>query len=136
MFWNDWYGWQRNLWDDLANLETRFQTSPRYRRSYPGIKLYSNENEAAIRAEVPGVSAEDLELQVQDDVLNIKIKRPAIEGEALRKERPQGEYEKAVRLPFRANQESVNAELKSGILTVRLERAAEDRPRKIAVAAS
>ncbi|MBI39794.1 MAG: hypothetical protein CMF59_09350 [Leptospiraceae bacterium] len=136
MFWNDLYGWQRNLWDDLANLETRFQTNARNHRSYPGIKIYAGENEATIRAEVPGVEAADLELQVQDDEMNIKIKRQEIEGEALRRERPRGEFEKTVRLPFRANQDSVSAELKAGVLTVRLERAAEDRPRKITVAAS
>jgi len=136
MFWNNIQGWQRDLWDDLAGLNTRYQTMPRYRRSYPGIKLYSNEDEAMVRAEVPGVSAEDLQLEVQDDVLNIALKREPREGDALRRERPYGEYEKAVRLPFRANPDNVQAELKAGVLTVKVARAEEDKPRKIAVAAS
>ncbi|MCB1137323.1 MAG: Hsp20/alpha crystallin family protein [Leptospiraceae bacterium] len=131
MFWNDWYGWQRNLWD-LAQQSSAGQL----RRSYPGIQLFGGDNEALIRAEVPGVKAEDLELEVQDQELSIRIKRDAVQGEALRSERPHGEYEKVVRLPFRANPEKVNAELKAGVLNVRLERAMEDRPRKIAVAAS
>ncbi|MEQ8351312.1 MAG: Hsp20/alpha crystallin family protein [Leptospiraceae bacterium] len=132
MFWNDWYGWQRNLWEDLSKLES----PQRYRSSYPGVRLYSNENEAVVQAEVPGVSAQDLDIQVQDNELNIKLKRIVEEGEAVRRERPQGDYEKTVRLPFRANHEAVNASLKSGVLTVRMERAEEDKPRKIAVAAS
>ena len=132
MFWNDWYGWQRNLWEDLSKLES----PQRYRSSYPGVRLYSNENEAVVQAEVPGVSAQDLDIQVQDNELNIKLKRTVEEGEAVRRERPQGDYEKTVRLPFRANHEAVNASLKSGVLTVRMERAEEDKPRKIAVAAS
>ncbi|MBU45293.1 MAG: hypothetical protein CMN76_18925 [Spirochaetaceae bacterium] len=136
MFWNDWYGMQRNLWSDLSNLESRFKESPRYRRSYPGIKLYAGENEALIRAEVPGVNPDDLNLQLQDDELSISFKRTGVEGDAVRRERPVGEYEKVVRLPFKGNGDSVNAELKSGVLTVRIERAEEDRPRKIAVAAS
>lgn len=132
MFWNDWYGWQRNLWEDLSKLES----PQRYRSSYPGVRLYSNENEAVVQAEVPGVSAQDLDIQVQDNELNIKLKRTVEEGEAVRRERPRGDYEKTVRLPFRANHEAVNASLKSGVLTVRMERAEEDKPRKIAVAAS
>lgn len=132
MFWNDWYGWQRNLWEDLSKLES----PQRYRSSYPGVRLYSNEDEAVVQAEVPGVSAQDLDIQVQDNELNIKLKRTVEEGEAVRRERPQGDYEKTVRLPFRANHEAVNASLKSGVLTVRMERAEEDKPRKIAVAAS
>ena len=134
MFWNDWYGWQRNLWDDLANLDTRF-ARPNYRRSYPGVQLYTQENDATIRAEVPGLEADDLSIEVQDDLVTIQMEKKAAEGEALRQERPAGKFEKLVRLPFRANQESVRAELKNGILTIHLERAAEDRPRKIAVAA-
>ncbi|MCB1170722.1 MAG: Hsp20/alpha crystallin family protein [Leptospiraceae bacterium] len=131
MFWNDWYGWQRNLWD-LAQQGR----AGNVRRSYPGIKLYAGENEALIRAEVPGVKTEDLELEVQDEELSIRLKREAAQGEALRNERPHGEYEKVVRLPFRANPEKVSADLRAGVLNVRLERALEDRPRKIAVAVS
>lgn len=130
MFWNDWYGMQRNLWE-LAN-----QRGSAWRRSYPGIKLYSGENEAIVRAEVPGIKSEDVDLEVEEDRLSIRLKRNAEEGEAIRQERPAGEFEKVVRLPFRADSESVKAELKSGVLMVRLERAQEDRPRKIAVAAS
>jgi HSP20 family protein len=107
---------------------------------FPAINLWSKGEEAIVAAEVPGVSPEKISLQVKDNVLTIEgireqdCKYDSPENVCYhRQERSAGAFKRMVRLPFKINSQDVNAEYKKGILTVRLRRAEEDKPRKIEI---
>jgi len=106
---------------------------------YPAMNIYTNEEEALITAELPGVNPEDLELSVINDTLTIKGERKEEtlpEGACCyRQERTYGNFTRSIELPFKVDANKVKAVFEKGILTVTLPRAEEDKPKKIAVKA-
>lgn len=91
-----------------------------------------------MRAEVPGVHPENIDVQVKEDVLTLTIeKKSEVEGEektkALRHERRQGKFTRSFQLPFRVDADRVQAECRLGVLTVELPKAEVEKPKKIAV---
>jgi HSP20 family protein len=106
------------------------------RVGFPRVNVYTRADGAVVTAELPGVPAEALEIEVLGNTLTLKGTRPnpASEGEKLlRQERSAGGFQKTIQLPFRVDPNQVEAQVAHGILTVRLTRPAEDRPRKIQV---
>jgi HSP20 family protein len=106
----------------------------------PPVNLWVGEKDAVLTAEVPGVHPENLDLSVEEDTLTLAGERPetpAAEGEeTLRRERFAGRFSRTLRLPFRVEADKASARFKNGVLTVTLPKAAEDRPKKIAVKAA
>jgi HSP20 family protein len=94
------------------------------------------EGEAYIlSALVPGLKAEDLNIQVLDDVLRIEGEYKADENEYLMRELPNGPFTRTLRLPMAIEAESVEAKIADGVLTLRLPKAESARPKKIQVTA-
>lgn len=99
-------------------------------------QLHDTGESLVLTAELPGVAKDDVELTVVEKNLTLIAKRdgPVPEGyEAVRRERRYGHLNHSVRLPYAVDADGVEAELKDGILTVRLPKATELRPRTIAV---
>ncbi len=89
-----------------------------------------------VRAEVPGLSAKDVEVGLHGNVLTLRGNREnlATEGWALfRRERQTSEVIRTVRLPERVDGDGVTAVARDGVLIVTLPRAAELQPRSIPV---
>ena len=88
-----------------------------------------NEDEAyIITALLPGVTAEDLNVQVQNDVLSIQgeMKHGRTEDERyLLQERPSGKFFRSFELPDAVDANKVEASLTNGVLTLRLPKAEE-----------
>jgi len=115
-------------------------TMPRRFRSaagYPALNIWTNDESAMVTAELPGMQAQDLEINVTGSTLTLTGKR---EGENLpenaryhRRERGCGEFTRSIELPFPVQTEKVEARLEKGILEIILPRAEEDKPRKIAI---
>ncbi len=105
--------------------------------AYPRANVWSNEERAVISAELPGVSAEELELTVYENSVTLKGRRQGPEsGERstlTKRERASGEFLRSIELPFSVQAEGVEAKFKNGVLTVTLPRAEEEKPRKIPV---
>ena len=101
------------------------------------ISMWGNNDEIEVVADVPGVRSEDLDLTVSGRVLTIRCVRnqPEIEEGSRRLVGGigYGTFEKSVTLPYAAEPERVTAELKRGLLRVRIPRALADKPTKIAV---
>jgi HSP20 family protein len=134
---DDFFSPMRNLDHLFGSRSLRpWGLSPR-RLAFPLVNVYTGDNELLVTAEVPGVSAEELEVQVEGNLLTLSGNRPgasAEEGEhLLRQERGSGRFTKAIQLPFRVDPEEVKAVLRHGVLELRLQRPNEDRPRKISV---
>lgn len=104
--------------------------------TWPPANLYDTGSELLVRAEVPGVSDEHLDIQINQDVLTIAGERPseAPEGySAHRRERGAMKFSRSFTLPYKVDAESCEATLENGVLMVKLEKAPEARPRQIAV---
>jgi len=94
-----------------------------------------NEDDAFIlTALVPGLKADDLNIQVLEDVLRIEGEFPADENEYLLQELPNGSFRRELRLSSPIESEGVEAKIADGILTLRLPKAESARPRKIKIA--
>jgi HSP20 family protein len=105
--------------------------------SYPAANLWSNENEALLTAELPGLCAECININVSGDQISIEGERKEDEiGENStyhRKERGHGKFIRSFRLPFDVDSEKVAAKYADGVLKVTLPRAEASKPRKIAI---
>lgn len=107
------------------------------RRAYPAVNIWTNPEAAAITAELPGYTPQDVHLSIVGDTLIIKGSRPKPElksGEQYhRQERYYGDFERSLRLPFAVDSNKVEARFKNGILQILLPRAEEDKPKKIEI---
>lgn len=139
MLWNELTG-QNSLWEEISELQKRMNRALATERDYPGLRLYQKDDEVLIRAEVPGIDPDSINLTIGDDNLLISFEKEsqlADDGaRLLRRERPRGKFSRTVRLPYRVESDSAEADYKRGILTIRLPRAEEDKPRKISVRSS
>lgn len=106
---------------------------------YPALNAWEDADHFYVEAELPGLALEDLEISLADaQTLSIKGQRkePTAEGGAWqRRERAFGAFERTLSLPGVVDAERVEASLKLGVLTVKLPKAAELKPRKIEVKA-
>jgi len=104
---------------------------------FPAINLWANEEGQFIRAEMPGIKANDINIDVTADTLTISGNRShdeAVENTRYhRQERRYGTFTRIVQLPFMVDTSSVEANLKNGVLDIKLQRAESDKPKKIAV---
>jgi HSP20 family protein len=101
------------------------------------VDISEKDDEIVVKAVLPGVKPEDVELTISEGVLTVR-------GEArdetteekenyFRREIRYGAFARSVPLPTRVNQDQADAEFKDGILTVRLPKAEDVRPRTIKV---
>ena len=90
-----------------------------------------------VRAELPGVKAEDLEITIQDNSLILRGERKIAAEEKQvnyqRRERESGFFRRVLALPSRVQPDKVEATCKDGILAIKLAKPEEVKPRKIKV---
>ena len=93
------------------------------------------EDEAYIlSALVPGLKADDLNIQVLDDVVTIEGEFKADESEYLMRELPHGAFRRTLRLPAALDASKAEAKITDGVLTLRLTKAESARPKTIKIA--
>ncbi len=103
---------------------------------FPSLNLSEDENNLYIRAELPGVEPDDLEINIEGNSLSIRGERKLETADNVsyhRRERQAGRFHKAVTLPYEVNVEAVTSELNNGILKIVLPKAEVAKPKKIAV---
>jgi len=86
-----------------------------------------------LTALVPGLSAEDLNISMFEDVVRIEGEYPQDENEYLLRELPLGSFQRALRLPAAVDSAKVEAKIADGILTLRLPKAESARPKTIKI---
>ena len=103
----------------------------------PSLDIYEKDDHLVVKTELPGIKKSDLDISLEDGVLTIKAekKQEEVTEEATyyASERAFGEYSRAISLPFPVDAEKVAASLKNGLLTVKLPKAEEAKPRRIEV---
>jgi HSP20 family protein len=104
--------------------------------SYPALNIWEDEDALKIEAELPGLSADDLDLTVLGGELTIQGRVTAAppEGQTFhRRERSAGEFRRVVRLPVDVEGDKIAATLNNGVLLITLPKAAAAKPKKIKV---
>ena len=104
----------------------------------PAVDVRETENALVVEAEIPGIQAKDLDVQVNDGVLSIRGERKA-ERESKEKgnpywaERSYGCFERQVALPSWVDPEKVDATYKDGIVRITLAKKPEAKPKSVDV---
>lgn len=91
----------------------------------PKIDISENEKNIVIRAEVPGIVKEDMNVKLEDKVLTLKGEKKSTNEKdisIIRNERSFGSFNRTFTFEEEINPDAVNAELKNGILTIELEK--------------
>ena len=103
----------------------------------PAVELITRGNELVIRADVPGVSKEDLQVELSDGVLTLRGERRREQEEAqegrYHTERSYGSFVRAIRLPEGTRPEDARATFRDGVLEVVLPLPEEKRGRRIEI---
>jgi HSP20 family protein len=102
----------------------------------PALDLYEDKDHLVVKAELPGMKKEEIEISLHDDSLIISGERKVEsndEGESSRSERFFGRFQRAVALPKPVDANQVKANYKDGILTVTLPKTEESKPKQITV---
>jgi len=105
----------------------------------PPLDVYEDKNSLVVKAELPGMKKEDIEISLHQGSLVIsgerKFESTDANGDASRSERYFGRFQRALELPKPVNPNEVNATYKDGILTVTLAKTEESKPKQITVKA-
>lgn len=105
----------------------------------PAVDIFENESGITVQADMPGVSRERLEIQVDRDTLAIEGRAdiPMPEGmEALYADVRSTRYQRSFSLSSELDAEKVDASFKDGVLTLRIPKREQYQPRKIEVRVS
>jgi HSP20 family protein len=105
----------------------------------PAIDMYQTDDEVVVKAVVPGVKADDVQISVTGDMLTIKgetrLKEETREKAWHIREQRWGSFERRISLPTDVVADQAKAEFEDGVLTISLPKAEEVRPKTITVKA-
>jgi HSP20 family protein len=134
-----------SVWDPFADLnriqreleKNYFGARNRPADFAPPVDVYEDENTLVLRAELPGVSREAVDIQVDGNVLTLKGERK-LEAEPEKRryhrvERAYGTFVRQFQLPSNVDAARIDAQLSDGILTLTLPKKEELKARKIQV---
>jgi HSP20 family protein len=104
---------------------------------FGGMDVYEEENELVLKADMPGVKKDDIDISLKNDVLYIRAERKGEEEHRGAKryahERRFGTYSRSVQLPFCSDAEKVSATFENGVLEIRLPKPEEAKTKHIEV---
>lgn len=105
----------------------------------PAVDIFDTDQAIVLRAELPGLDPDDIEIEIDDNTLSLKGERrfeeTVQEGRYYRLERAYGHFQRNVTLPQGVKADEISATFDKGVLSVRVPKADEIRPRRIAVTA-
>jgi HSP20 family protein len=103
----------------------------------PAVDLYEDKDSFIVKAELPGLKREDIEVSLHDGALTISGERKTEENvedaETHRVERFYGRFHRAITLPKAVKADKVAAQYRDGVLTVTLPKSEEAKPKQIEV---
>lgn len=128
------HGWLRpGLWEWPPHLES----VAAFRGGMPKVDVVDRDTELVVRAELPGVAKDDLDVTVTDDSVTLKAHTSHEEkeekGEYYRREMSYGEYQRTVSLPHTVNGEKARATFNDGVLELTLPKVEKTSRKKVKV---
>ena len=110
---------------------------PSTRRWIPAMDLVESESDFVLRADLPGLSEGDVNIELEDNVLTLSGQRKAEHEERkegyYRVERASGNFSRSLTLPEGVDPEAVSAHFDKGVLEVRIPKPEQRKPRKVAI---
>lgn len=101
------------------------------------VDVLEQDGKFVVKAAVPGVASEELDIQIENNILTIKGEHKhdeATEGtKVYRREVSYGSFSRSIRLPENLNFEAVDAEFKNGIVTISIPKVEEPKPQAIKI---
>ena len=133
-------------YDPLTNFRSfedvvaRMLNEPRGGRPWsPSVDIYETENDLVLKADLPDINPNDIEVRVENQTLTIKGERKFEQDSAIRGyhriERPYGTFVRSFTVPATVDADKVAAEYKNGVLTVKLPKKETARPRQVKIEA-
>ena len=122
---------------DRPFFPVTWKREPHIRAWSPAMEVVEKENEYLLKAELPGMKKDDIDISVEEDTLIIKGERRAEEekkGEGYHLcERCYGSFERSIALPKAIESEKVKACYENGLLELTIPKAPEAQPKKVEV---
>jgi HSP20 family protein len=103
----------------------------------PAVDIYETEHELVVKADLPDVKPEDLDIRVENNILTIrgerKFEKKVDESNYLRVERAYGSFSRSFALANTVNTEAIKADYQNGVLTLTVPKREEAKPKQIRV---
>jgi HSP20 family protein len=103
----------------------------------PAVDIHETEHELVVKADLPGVKAEDLDIRVENNILTIRgerrFEKKVDEKNYLRVERTYGSFSRSFSLANTVNSEGIKADYKDGVLSLVVPKREEAKPKQIKV---
>lgn len=123
-----------NMWQRFFDDDTPLTAGNGW---LPAMEIEEDQEELVVRAEVPGMDRDDLDISLQGNTLTIsgekKRKEETGNGGYYQSERRYGRFQRVLTLPTDVDSEKIQASQADGILTIRLPKSEASKPRKIEV---
>jgi HSP20 family protein len=131
---------------ELATLQTEmsrlmnglFEGNGRATQSWvPAVDVWETENDLVYAFDLPGVSEEQISIELHDDTLTVTAQRERteerVEDGFVRYERRFGTFARALGVPQGVSEDGIRADYKDGVLEIRVAKPEEAKPRKIQI---
>lgn len=128
---------------DMDRLFTRLRDDfgvalfPRQTRQLPLLDLSETEETLILKAELPGVNPDDIEISINENILSIrgemKQERPENNAGYHRMERRYGSFSRNLQLPCKISIDEVDAVYKEGVLTIVMPKCKAEKPRDVRI---
>jgi len=103
----------------------------------PAVDIYETADELVVKADLPEINEKDLDVRVENNTLTIrgerKFEQTVSEDNYLRVERAFGSFSRSFSLPSTVNADAIKADYRNGVLTVRMPKHEESKPKQIRV---
>jgi HSP20 family protein len=103
----------------------------------PAVDIYETEHELVVKADLPDVNPQDLDIHVENNILTIrgerKFENKVKEENYLRMERSYGSFSRTFSLANSVNSEAIKADYQNGVLTLSIPKREEAKPKQIKV---
>jgi HSP20 family protein len=134
--------WANDPWASFEQLRRAMDTfqnptaGPRRTGAFPPVNLYETVDGYVLTAELPGLSAGDIEISIERNRVTVggnrQVERPD-GGSVHRAERASGQFRRSIELPAEVDADKAEATHRNGVLMLRVPKAERHQPRKIAV---
>ncbi|MDQ6999606.1 MAG: Hsp20/alpha crystallin family protein [Mariprofundus sp.] len=136
-----WSPWQEleNMNRQLSNLldDTHVGRSSETEQWAPRVDIRETDDALLVQAELPGIDKKDIHLEVKDGVLTLsgerRYEKEVKEENVHRVERAYGKFSRSFSLPTNVDADKVSANMKDGVLEVRLPKRESAKPKAIAI---
>ncbi len=106
---------------------------------FPKVNISETEKEIVVTANVPGISSEDISVEVNDNILTLsgqmtkENKEEDKDKKYYRYERESGSFSRSFQLPVKVDEDKIEAETKNGVLTINLPKLQAEAKKKIQI---